>query len=117
MRPVVLIIETRLEIAAALEAVIAAANLTTVVVPHLEQLSDLETPPAVILVRIAFESTSDPPHNAIRRLPPNRPPVVAIAWDPHELDEARRLECDVVLHAPHELFRLAETLASLIDPA
>ena len=116
MHPVVLIIETRLEIAAALEAVAAAANLTTVVVPHLEQLSDLEEPPAVILVRIAFEGLSDPPHNAIKRLPPNRPPVVAIAWEPQEIDEAQALKCDVILHAPHDLVHLAETLFRLINP-
>ena len=81
MQSTVLIIEARSEVAAALEAVLAAANLTAVVVPHLEKLSDVEIVPAAILVRIAFESVSEPPHAAIRRLPPKRPPVVAIAWE------------------------------------
>ena len=115
MRPTVLIIEARREVAAALEAVIETVNLTAMVVPHLEQLSDLAVTPAAILVRIAFESVSDPPHAAIRRLPRNRPPVVAIAWEEDELAEARELKCDVILHAPHDIGRLCETLTRLVE--
>lgn len=115
MGPAVLIIEARREVAAALEAVIATSNFTAVVVPHLEQLSDLAIRPAAILVRIAFESPSDPPHNAIARLPPNRPPVVAIAWEEDELEEARRLKCDVILHAPHDIVRLCEALTRVVE--
>lgn len=115
MRPTVLIIEARREVAAALEAVIESVNLTPVCVPHLEHLDDLAVVPAVILVRIAFESVSDPPHAAIKRLPPTRPPVIAIAWEEDELAEARKLKCDVILHAPHDISRLRETLAKLIE--
>jgi hypothetical protein len=115
MRPTVLIIEARREVAAALEAVIESVNLTPVCVPHLEHLDDLAVVPAVILVRIAFESVSDPPHAAIKRLPPTRPPVIAIAWEEDELAEAQKLKCDVILHAPHDISRLRETLAKLIE--
>ena len=91
MQSTVLIIEARSEVAAALEAVLAAANLAAVVVPHLEKLSDGEIPPAAILVRIAFESVNDLPHAAIARLPPDRPPVVVIASE-EDVDVPRLCE-------------------------
>jgi hypothetical protein len=115
MGPTVLIIESRPEVAAALEAVITAINLTPMVVKHLEKLSDLEITPAAILVRIAFETTTEPPHGAITRLPSTRPPVVAIAWEEDEVAEARRLNCDVIIHAPNESWRLGETLRRLVQ--
>ena len=114
MMPVVLIIEPRREVAAALEATIALANLTPIVVPHLERLTDIPYTLAAIVVRVTFETPNDPPHAAISRLPANHPPVVAIAWEKDELDEARRLNCDVVLHAPHDINRLCQTLTKLI---
>jgi hypothetical protein len=117
MPPVVLILEARAEVASALEAAIALANLTPIVVPHLESLSDVPYTAAAIVVRIAFETVSDPPHAAIARLPRNRPPVVAIAWEEDELEEARRLKCDVVLHAPKDINRLCETLTKLVTTA
>jgi hypothetical protein len=114
MPPIVLIIEPRKEVAAALEAAIAMLNLTPFVVPHLERLSDIPHAVAVIVVRVAFEGAGDPAHTAIARLPRNRPPVVAIAWEEDELQEARRLQCDVVLHAPHDITKLCETLTRLV---
>jgi hypothetical protein len=113
MRPTVLIIEARREVAKALEAVITSASFTTLVVPHLERLTDLPITPAVIVVRIAFEGVSDPPHTAIERLPVNHPPVVAIVWEDDELKEAQRLKCDVVLHAPQDVSLLCDTLTRL----
>jgi len=115
MQSTVLIIEARSEVAAALEAVLAAANLAAVIVPHLERLSDVEIAPAAILVRIAFESVGDPPHAAIGRLPRERPPVIAIAWEENELEEARKLKCDVIIHAPHDIPRLCETLTRVVQ--
>ena len=114
MLPVVLIIEPRKEVAAALETTIAMSNFSPIVVPHLERLSDIPYTVAAIVVRIAFEVSSDPPHAAIERLPSNHPPVVAIAWEEEELVEARRLKCDVVLRAPHDITRLCETLTKLV---
>lgn len=115
MPPAVLIIESREEVAAALEGVIASARMYPIVVPHLEHLTDLATMPAAIIVRIAFESVSDPPHLAIQRLPHDRPPIVAIACEEDELNEAHRLRCDVVLRAPEEIGRLCEVVMKLID--
>src|SRR6266850_6652971 len=114
MPPVVLIIESREEVAAALESAIALANMTPFVVPHLERLSDVPYTPAAIVVRIAFESAVDPPHKAIARLPAHRPPVVAIAWEKDALEEAQRLKCDVILHAPHDIPRRCETLTRVV---
>jgi hypothetical protein len=114
MRPSVLIIEPRREIANALEDVVNSANYVAVVLPHLEQLSDLGVTPAAIIVRVAFDTTSEPAHAAIARLPAHRPPVVAIAWAPDEIAEAERLKCDVVLHAPGEVGRLCEALSRLV---
>jgi hypothetical protein len=115
MQSTVLIIEARREVAAALQEVLAAANLASLVVPHLEKLSDIEISPAAILVRIAFESVSDPPHAAIARLPPDRPPVVAIAWEEDEVAEAERLKCEVILRAPNDIARLCETLTRVVQ--
>jgi hypothetical protein len=106
---VILIIEPHPEVAAALEEVISTARFTSMVIPHLERLSDLVVTPAAIVVRIAFEGTV-PAHAAIEHLPPNHPPVVAIAWDDAEMAEAERLKCDVVLRAPRDVTFLCDTL-------
>ena len=109
----VLIIEPRHEVAAALEDVINGANFVAVVRPHLEELSDLGVRPAAIIVRVAFEGSGEPPHEAIKRLPIDHPPIVAIATNGQAAIEAERLKCDVVLRAPGELRRLCETLGRL----
>jgi len=114
MPPIVLIIEARKEVAEALESAIALANVTPVVVPHVERLGDVPYTPAAIVVRIAFESVSEPPHAAIARLGRERPPVVAIVREENELAEARRLQCDVVLRAPEDIPRLCEAVMKVI---
>ena len=114
MPPIVLIIEARKEVAEALESAIALANVTPVVVPHVERLGDVPYTPAAIVVRIAFESVSEPPHAAIARLGRERPPVVAIVREEDELAEARRLQCDVVLRAPEDIPRLCEAVMKVI---
>jgi hypothetical protein len=114
MPPVVLIVESRAEVAAALEAAIEVSNFAPVVVPHLERLSDIPHAIAAIVVRIAFEGVGEPTHAAIEKLPQHHPPVVAIAWEEDELAEARRMKCDVVLHAPRDITRLRETLTKLV---
>jgi hypothetical protein len=115
MTPVVLIIEPRREVAAALELAIAMSNLSPFVVQHLERLSDIPHAVSAIVVRIAFEGVGDPAHMAIERLASDRrPPVVAIAWEEAEVAEARRMKCDVVLHGPHDINRLCETLTKLV---
>ena len=110
----ILILETRQEVAAALEDVISSASYTAVVRPHLERLSDFTVLPAAIVVRIAFEGM-EPAHAAIARLPPNRPPIVAIACDDEEFEEARRLKCDVVLRGARDVGQLCEVLHRLVQ--
>jgi hypothetical protein len=107
MCPSILILEPRHDVATALEGVVNSADYVAVVAPHLERLSDLEVPPAAIIVRVSFESSSEPPHASLGRLA-NRPPVIAIAWADEEFAEARRLDCEVILHAPHDVARLCE---------
>jgi len=114
MPPVVLIIEARKEVAEALESAIALADMTPVVVPYVERLVDVPYSLAAIVVRIAFEGVSEPPHAAIERLGRERPPVIAIVREENEVDEARRLQCDVVLRAPDDIPRLCEVVLNVI---
>ena len=113
MRPSILILEPRPDVAAALEDVVNSANYVAIVAPHLERLADLEVPPAAIIVRVSFEGTSEPPHVALGRLR-DRPPVVAIVWEEEEVAEATRLGCEVVLKAPRDVSKLCEALGRII---
>lgn len=115
MRPVILIIETRPEVAEALADVVVSANYCPMVRPHVERLADIGVTPSAILVRIAFEGVGEPAHAAIGRLPIDRPPVVAIAWEEKELAEAARLKCDIVLRAPKDVGRLCDALTSVVN--
>ena len=110
----ILIIEPRREVAVALEEVITSAHYTVMVIPHLERLSDLGETPAAIVVRIAFEGLV-PAHAAIEKLPTNRPPVLAIAWDDEEAAEAERLKCDVVLRSERGVSHLCEELRRVVQ--
>lgn len=112
MRPVILIIETRPEVADALEDVVTSARYEAIVRPHIECLADLDVTPAAIIVRIAFEGVGEPQHAGIGRLA-TRPPVVAIAWEDQEVAEAVRLKCEVVLKAPEDVGRLCEALSTV----
>jgi hypothetical protein len=114
MTPTVLVLEPRHDIADALRDVLTSIHYTAMVRPHLERLTDLGVTPAAIIVRVAFEGVGEPAHRAIARLPPGRPPVIALVSDEEELVEARRLGCDVVLRAPSEVSRLCEVLSQLI---
>ena len=113
-RPTVLIIESHREVAAALEDVVNSTRYVGVVRPYVERLSDVGFAPAAIIVRVVFEGVGEPTHLSVERLGPNRPPVVAIAWEDAAVVEAERLKCDVVLHAPREIARLADVLDRLV---
>ena len=78
MKPSILIVEPRGDIATALEDVVNTANYVAVVRTHLDHLSDLSPTPAAIIVRVSFESVSEPTHALIGRLPAGHPPVIAI---------------------------------------
>jgi hypothetical protein len=114
MQPSILIIEPRREIADALAEVVTSAHYAPIIRPHVERLADIGVTPAAIIVRVVFEGITEPAHAAIARLPPNRPPVVAIASADVEVAEARRLNCDVVLRAPGGINRLCEELSKLV---
>lgn len=114
MRPAILIIEPRREVADALEEVVTSANYHAIVRAHVESLTDIGITPAAIIVRISFEGISDPPHAALERWRINRPPVVAIVWEDAEAKEAQRLHCEVVLQAPNDVSRLCDALSSVV---
>jgi hypothetical protein len=112
MRPLILIVETRPEVAAALEEVVTSARYEAIVRPHVACLSDLDVTPDAIIVRIASEGIGEPAHAGIARLS-KRPPIVAIAWEAQEVEEAIRLGCEVVLKAPDDVGRLCEALSTV----
>jgi len=114
MRPVILIVEPRPEVAKALHEVVTSANYEAIVRPYVDRLSDLGVTPSAIIVRVAFETVGEPPHAAVGRLP-DRPPIVAIAWEEHEVAEAARLECEVVLRAPQDVGRLCDALSRVVS--
>jgi hypothetical protein len=113
MRPVILIVETRPEVAEALEEVVTSARFAVMIRPHIECLADLGVTPAAIIVRIAFEGIGEPQHASVARLIP-RPPVIAIAWEDDGVAEAARMNCDIVLKAPHDVGRLCDALAAVV---
>jgi len=114
MRPTILVIEPRHEVAVALEDVLESANYGVMVKPHIERLDDLAIEPAAIIVRVAFEG-SVPAHRAIERLQQPRPPVVAIACDDEEVAEAERMKCDAVVRAPKDVGQLCEVLRRVLQ--
>jgi hypothetical protein len=114
MGATILIVESRPEIAEALQDVVGSANYVPIVRPYVDRLADLGATPAAIIVRISFDSISEPPHRCLDRLSVNRPPIVAIAWKDDEIREAERLGCDVILRAPGDVGRLCEALTQVI---
>lgn len=116
MRPSVLILESRRDVADALRDVVESARYEAIVRPHVDDLHTLATWPAAIITRITQAGFGEPSYRAIERLP-GRPPVVAIAWADDEVAEAVRLRCDVVLRAPAEVCRLHEVLTRIVFDA
>ena len=114
MRPSILILESRRDVADALHAVITSANYRAVIMPYVDRLADLETRPAAIVTCITSVGIGEPAYVAIERLRDDRPPVVAIAWAEHEIAEALRLKCEVVLRAPMDLARLCDALTTIV---
>jgi hypothetical protein len=113
MRPSILILESRRDVADALHGVITSANYRAVIMPHVDRLADLETRPAAIVTCITSVGIGEPAYIAIERIR-DRPPVVAIAWADHEIEEAARLKCEVVLRAPMDLARLCDELTTIV---
>lgn len=113
MPATILIIEPRQEVASALGDVIATARYVPVIRPYVDNLADLGLSPAAIVLRVSFDSLSDPPHAALERLHV-RPPVIAIVCEEEEFAEAERLKCEVILRAPGEVSRLCEALAAVV---
>jgi hypothetical protein len=101
----VLIIEPHDELATAFEQVVASADFYPIVRRHVDSLGDLGLTPSTIVVRIG--------HGDVSSLPPDRPPIVAIASSDADVAEAHRLHCEVILRAPAEIRRLCEALREL----
>lgn len=116
MRPSVLILESRRDIADALQDVITSAHYRAIVRPHIDHLDSLDARPAAIVTRITSVGVGEPSYRAIEKLH-GRPPVVAIVWADDEAAEAIRLKCDVVLRAPMEIGRLCDELMKIVSAA
>lgn len=101
----VLIIEPHQELAAAFEEVLACASYAPIVRQHVDRLADVGVVPMGIVMRIG--------HADISKLPLDRPPIVAIATTNEDVEEARRMHCEVVLRGPAEIKHLCEALRSL----
>lgn len=101
----VLIVEPHAEVATAFEQAIASASYVPVVRSHVESLADIGITPALIVMRLG--------HADLSHLPPDRPPILAIASTEADLAEASRLRCEMVLHGPREMRRLFDAVRSL----
>ena len=115
MGPAILIVESRPEVAEALQDVVGSANYVTIVRPYLDRLCDLGLTPAAIVVRISSEGVSEPSHGWIERLTERRPPIVAIARGETEVREAQRLGCEVILRAPEDVGQLCDALSRVVN--
>ena len=113
VRPAILIIEPRPEIAAALAQVVASAHYQPIVRPYVTALTDVGVTPAAIVVRVSSDGLTEPSHRALEGIRV-RPPVVAIVWEDDEVAEAERLGCEVILRAPGDIARLCEALSRLV---
>ena len=116
VRPSVLILESRRDVADALQDVITSAHYRAIVRAHIDHLDSLDDRPAAIVTRITSVGVGEPSYRAIEKLH-GRPPVVAIAWADDEVAEAIRLKCEVVLRAPAEVGRLFEVLTKIVSGA
>lgn len=116
MRPSVLILESRRDVADALHDVITSAHFRAVVRPHIDHLDSLDARPAAIVTRITGVGDGDASYRAIEKLH-GRPPVVAIVWADDQMAEAKRLKCDVVLRAPGDIGRLCDVLTRIVSAA
>lgn len=106
MPPSILIIEPHRELATAFAEVVASANYTPLVRPHVQSLADLGVQPATIVIRIG--------HGVLPLLGTDRPPIVAIAATEADAAEAERLGCDVILHGAVEICKLLSALERLV---
>jgi hypothetical protein len=116
VRPSVLILESRRDIADALLDVITSAHYRAVVRAHIDHLDSLDARPVAIVTCITSVGVGEPSYRAIEKLH-GRPPVVAIAWGDDEVAEAVRLKCDVVLRAPADVGRLYDVLMKVVSGA
>src|SRR5437868_3055581 len=88
MRPSILIVEPRPEVADAIAAVVVSASYIPIVRPYLETFAELDTRVDAIIIRVITGTAGEPAHAAIARLPAGRPPIVAIASEDAGVAEA-----------------------------
>jgi len=112
--PMVAVIETQRDLATALEEVVSLARCTPISVPDVSGLTDLPSPPAAIVVRIATNMPFGAPHAGLEDLPAvDRPKVLALVSSDADVTEAQRLGCDLVLREPHQVRALYDALTAV----
>jgi hypothetical protein len=115
MTPTVAIVEPRREFAVTLEEVVALAHCTPLVVDDFQELLQLPSPPAAVVVRITVTALLHivRPQDHITAA---RPKIFALASTDADVDEARRLGCDVVLREPQQVRALYDALLAIAFP-
>jgi hypothetical protein len=117
MTPTVAIIERRHEFAVALQEVVALAQCTAVTLDDFDELAQLSSPPAAVVLRMATNRYFGRPHMILKTLmAAGRPKVFALAWSDEDVAEAERLGCDIVLREPRQIRALYDALVRFVAP-
>ena len=116
MLPTVAIVEPHDEIAVALGEVAALARCHPVRVDDVAALVELASPLAAIVLRMHATVSDHASTKTLREFnQPARPQVLALASSDADVEEARRLGCDVVLREPQQVRALYEALKRVAD--
>jgi DNA-binding NtrC family response regulator len=110
----VVVAEPHQDIADALQDVVALAGCVPIVVSRYESVSDLQSVPAAIVVRVAMEMPMMSPHRGLQESSlTQRPLIVALASNDADVAEAERLGCEIIARAPHQVQALYQALTRL----
>jgi len=117
MAPTVAIIEPHRDFAVALQEIVALAHCTPVTMSDFDELTQLPSPPAAIVLRITPKLPFDDLHVTLKDLPAlGHPKIFALASNDADVAEAERLGCDVVLREPQQVRALYDALIDMATP-
>ena len=113
--PVVVVIEPDRQLAVALQEVATLARCRPLALRDIEELKQLASPPAAVVVRIAGHlSDAAVPRAGLKDLAGSlSTKVLALASNDEDVAEAQRLGSDVVLRQPRQVHALYDALSNL----